>query len=130
MWGVCVCCVITGMWGVCVLCDHRDVGSMCVLCDHRDVGSMCVLCDHRDVGKVEEGLGEKLGLLLQWMVTLIAGVVVSLYTEWRLTLVMALAGLLIAVSTAVLSVVSAHLFGCQCSRCLVPKQSASPDREV
>ena len=57
------------------------------------------------MGKVEEGLGEKLGLLLQWMATLVAGVIVSLLTEWRLTLLMAFAGLLIAGSTAVLSVV-------------------------
>ena len=62
-------------------------------------------CDCRDVGKVEEGLGEKQGLLLQWMATLVAGVIVSLYTEWRLTLLIAFAGLLIAASTALLSVV-------------------------
>jgi hypothetical protein len=54
---------------------------------------------------VEEGLGEKLGLLLQWMATLVAGVIVSLYTEWRLTLLIAFAGLLVAASTALLSVV-------------------------
>ena len=65
---------------------------------------MCPRC--RDVGKVEEGLGDKLGLLLQWMATLVAGVIISAYTEWRLTLLMAFAGLLIAGSTAVLSVVS------------------------
>jgi ABC-type multidrug transport system fused ATPase/permease subunit len=58
-----------------------------------------------DVGKVEEGLGEKQGLLLQWTATLVAGVIVSLYTEWRLTLLIAFAGLLIAASTALLSVV-------------------------
>jgi ABC-type multidrug transport system fused ATPase/permease subunit len=55
---------------------------------------------------VEEGLGEKLGLLLQWMATLVAGVIVSLYTEWRLTLLIAFAGLLVAASTALLSVVT------------------------
>ena len=54
---------------------------------------------------MEEGLGEKQGLLLQWMATLVAGVIVSLYTEWRLTLLIAFAGLLIAASTALLSVV-------------------------
>ena len=54
---------------------------------------------------MEEGLGEKLGLLLQWMATLVAGVIVSLYTEWRLTLLIAFAGLLVAASTALLSVV-------------------------
>ena len=59
----------------------------------------------RDVGRVEEGMGEKLGLLLQWMATLVAGVTISLYTEWRLALLMAFAGLLIASSTAALSLV-------------------------
>ena len=39
------------------------------------------------------------------MATLVAGVIVSLYTEWRLTLLIAFAGLLIAASTALLSVV-------------------------
>lgn len=54
---------------------------------------------------MEEGLGEKLGLLIQWMATLVAAVIVSLVIEWRLTLLMAFAGLLIAMSTALLSVV-------------------------
>lgn len=54
---------------------------------------------------VEEGLGEKLGLLIQWIATLVAAVIVSLVIEWRLTLLMAFAGLLIAMSTALLSVV-------------------------
>jgi ATP-binding cassette subfamily B (MDR/TAP) protein 1 len=58
----------------------------------------------QDVGRVQEGLGEKLGLLLQWLATLVAGVIVSLVTEWRLTLLMGFAGLLIAASTALLSV--------------------------
>lgn len=64
---------------------------------------VCFLC--RDVAHVEEGLGEKLGLLIQWVATLVAGVAVSLTIEWRLTLLMAFAGLLIAMSTALLSVV-------------------------
>lgn len=54
---------------------------------------------------MEEGLGEKLGLLIQWIATLVAAVIVSLVIEWRLTLLMAFAGLLIAMSTALLSVV-------------------------
>ena len=64
---------------------------------------VCSLC--RDVDGVEEGLGEKLGLLIQWMATLVAAVIVSLVIEWRLTLLMAFAGLLIVMSTALLSVV-------------------------
>lgn len=64
------------------------------------VSSLC-----RDVDGVEEGLGEKLGLLIQWMATLVAAVIVSLVIEWRLTLLMAFAGLLIVMSTALLSVV-------------------------
>ena len=56
--------------------------------------------------KVQEGVGEKLGLLLQWLATLAAGVTISLYTEWRLALLMAFAALLIAGSTAALSAVS------------------------
>ena len=64
-----------------------------------------LVCMCRDVGRVREGLGEKLGLLLQWLATLVAGVIVSLVTEWRLTLLMGFAGLLIAGSTALLSVV-------------------------
>ena len=59
----------------------------------------------RDVAQVQDGLGERLGLLLQWLATLVAGVIVSVVTEWRLTLLMGFAGLLIAASTAVLSVV-------------------------
>ena len=59
----------------------------------------------RDVAQVQDGLGERLGLLLQWLATLVAGVIVSVVTEWRLTLLMGFAGLLIATSTAVLSVV-------------------------
>ena len=62
--------------------------------------------------RVQDGLGEKLGLLLQWTATLVAGVVVSLITEWRLTLLMAFAGLLIALSTALLSIVSSHVNMC------------------
>lgn len=64
---------------------------------------VCSLC--RDVDRVEEGLGEKLGLLIQWLATLVAAVIVSLVIEWRLTLLMAFAGLLIVMSTALLSVV-------------------------
>ena len=66
------------------------------------------MCVCRDVGRVQEGLGEKLGLLLQWLATLVAGVIVSLVTEWRLTLLMGFAGLLIAASTALLSVVRVY----------------------
>lgn len=65
-----------------------------------------MVCVCRDVDRVQEGLGEKLGLLIQWTSTLVAGVIVSLLTEWRLTLLMAFAGLLIALSTALLSIVS------------------------
>ena len=60
----------------------------------------------RDLSRVQDGLGERLGVLLQWLATLVAGIIVSMVTEWRLTMLMAVAGLLIAVSTAVLSVVS------------------------
>lgn len=59
----------------------------------------------RDVDKVKDGLGEKLGILIQWMSTLVVGVIVSMVTEWRLTLLMAFAGLLIAMSTALLTMV-------------------------
>lgn len=68
-----------------------------------ECSTVCSPC--RDVDSVEEGLGEKLGLLIQWMATLVAAVTVSLVIEWRLTLLMAFAGLLIAMSTALLSVV-------------------------
>ena len=39
------------------------------------------------------------------MSTLVVGVIVSMVTEWRLTLLMAFAGLLIAMSTALLTMV-------------------------
>ena len=66
-------------------------------------------CCCRDVSRLQDGLGERLGLLVQWLATLVAGVITSLWVEWRLTLLMALAGILIASSTAALSVVSGWL---------------------
>ena len=42
----------------------------------------------RDIDKIREGLGDKLGIIIQWLSTAVSGFVLCFIYSWRLTLVM------------------------------------------
>ena len=46
-------------------------------------------CFIRDVLNIESGIGDKMGNLIQWTATFIAGYTVSLVLGWKVALVMA-----------------------------------------
>ena len=62
---------------------------------------MIVCCS--DIHKIQDGIGDKVGTLIQWICGAIAGFVIGFVYGWKLTLV------ILAVSP--LLVVSAGLFG-------------------
>lgn len=41
-----------------------------------------------DVDKIHDGIGDKIGLLIQWLATFVGGFVAAFATEWRLTLLL------------------------------------------
>ena len=43
---------------------------------------------YSDMEKIQAGLGEKLGLFLQYMTTFVAGYIIAFIADWRLALVM------------------------------------------
>ncbi len=45
-----------------------------------------MLC--RDVWNIENGIGDKLGTLIQWTATFVAGYTVGFISGWKLTLIM------------------------------------------
>ena len=56
-----------------------------------------------DVDKIHDGIGDKVGLFIQWMASFVGGFVVAFIEDWRLTLLLlvflpflAIAGFLIA----------------------------------
>ncbi|KAM3615029.1 uncharacterized protein V6R79_022403 [Siganus canaliculatus] len=60
-----------------------------------------------DIYKIQEGIGDKMGLLVQACTTFIASYVISLSRIWKLTLVLVAASPLLGLSTAVFSKVMA-----------------------
>lgn len=56
-----------------------------------------------DVMKIQEGIGEKLGLFFQWLCAFFAGLVVGFVHGWQLTLVILAVSPLLALSAAFLS---------------------------
>ena len=67
-----------------------------------------------DVDKIHDGIGDKVGLLIQWLATFVGGFIVAFVSEWRLTLLLlafspllALAGFMMArVSNSLLDFLS------------------------
>ena len=48
--------------------------------------SLLVPCS--DVDKIHNGIGDKVGLIIQWMATFVGGFVVAFIKDWRLTLLL------------------------------------------
>ena len=41
----------------------------------------------RDIDKIREGIGDKLGIIIQWLTTAVGGFVLGFIYSWKLTLV-------------------------------------------
>ena len=60
------------------------------------------MLDSSDTLLIQEGISEKVGLTLQYVVTFVAGFVIAFIKNWELTLVLCAAFPLIAVSGAIM----------------------------
>ncbi len=72
---------------------------------------------YSDVDKIHDGIGDKVGLLIQWIATFVGGFVVAFITDWRLTLLLvaftpllAIAGFAMAKVVSSVGVVYAPLY--------------------
>uniref|UniRef100_A0A4W3JZC6 ATP-binding cassette sub-family B member 5 n=1 Tax=Callorhinchus milii TaxID=7868 RepID=A0A4W3JZC6_CALMI len=60
-----------------------------------------------DINKINEGIGDKIGLLFQYLTSFVGGVIIGFIKGWKLTLVMLAAGPALALSAMVWAKVSA-----------------------
>lgn len=75
------------------------------------IGDLCYTCIHSDVYKIQEGIGDKAGMLIQGFSTFVTSFVIGFIKGWKLTLV------ILAVSPAL--GISAALFSKVCCCCHV-----------
>ena len=61
-----------------------------------------------DVDKIQEGTGDKLALLFQYVSVILAGLIVGFIYGWKLTLVMLAVSPLIIISGAIMGLVCIH----------------------
>lgn len=66
--------------------------------------SSCVV--RRDVMNIENGIGEKLGSLIMWTATFLAGYIIGFISGWKLTLIMLSLMPIMIGSAAVMGIVS------------------------
>ncbi len=55
-----------------------------------------------DVYKINEGIGDKLGMLLQSLTTFITGIIIGFVKGWKLTLVILAVSPLLGISAAII----------------------------
>jgi ABC-type multidrug transport system fused ATPase/permease subunit len=67
---------------------------------------MCGRMSCRDVWNIENGIGDKLGTLIQWTATFVAGYIVGFISGWKLTLIMLSIMPIAIVSAAVVGMVT------------------------
>lgn len=68
----------------------------------------CCLCVHnfvscRDLNKVDEGIGHKIGMLLQAITTVLVGFIMGFVYGWKLTLVMIAASPLVVIAGGIIA---------------------------
>lgn len=56
-----------------------------------------------DVYKINEGIGDKLGMLLQSLTTFITGIIIGFVKGWKLTLVILAVSPLLGISAAIIA---------------------------
>ena len=56
--------------------------------------------------KIHDGIGDKVGLLIQWLATFVGGFVVAFTSEWRLTLFLLAFAPLLAIAGFMMAKVS------------------------
>ena len=60
----------------------------------------------RDVNKIQAGIGDKLGIMFQWITCFFAGLAIGFVFGWELTLVMLAVSPIMGIAGAVMSKVS------------------------
>jgi ABC-type multidrug transport system fused ATPase/permease subunit len=62
-----------------------------------------------DVSKINDGIGDKIGMFFQSITTFLAGFIIGFISGWKLTLVILAVSPLIGLSSALWAKVSAHI---------------------
>ena len=53
---------------------------------------------HSDMDKIHDGIGDKVGLFIQWVSTFFGGFIIGFIKDWRLTLLLLIFAPLLAIS--------------------------------
>lgn len=81
---------------------------------------MLLFSNGSDVYKIQEGIGDKVGLLIQAYTTFITSFIIGFTTGWKLTLVILAVSPALAISAAFFSKVRGSCVNLLLSLCAVP----------